>query len=247
MKSIYNVIPQRIAYIREKKGLTQLKLAEELTEFEGGTSFSQNMIAMWESGRRTVQENKVKILSAYFSVSIAYLYGLTDNPDEEFSDEILSGVVKLKNPDEELSKLEIAFENLYKYDGQPVFVEFLDFSYKSAWGLYDRKQEKIFFIDMEIFVSYLKRSHNVKIYIMRPNFFSSYAEEIKKPLDMARLLNLSRVYVKMKTTDREICAQYNGWYRHNENHTALINSNGLVLPYTGLAVSYNAYSEGSIN
>ena len=51
-----------------------------------------------------------------------------------------------------------------------------------------------------------------------------------------------QVWVEMITSDSNISARYNGWYRHNEDRSCLISGLGLTLPYDGLGVSYYAYA-----
>jgi len=245
-RQAYSVIPERLAFLRNKKKLTQSDLSEQLSEYTPENPISYNQVCMWEGGRRPVTEKHVDSISEFFNVSKAYLFGLTDNEKEEFSEAVLCGD---ENPPykiiESHNKLEIPFEHLYKYDMQPIYVEFTDFSYQSAWGIYNRANAEIVFVNMIISVTDLRKSGNVILYKVMSGYLDEYASDIKKPLDLLKLLNQKNVYIKMKSPDARVRAMYNGWYRHNENKTGLINAIGNVLPYEGLGVTYNAYTSGS--
>ena len=65
--------------------------------------------------------------------------------------------------------------------------------------------------------------------------------EQKKSLSIQELMNREPVYIQMNSADSSIRSLYDGWYHHNENKTALINNEGLVLPYSGLKKAYLAY------
>ena len=64
----------RLKEVREKHGISQLKLALEL-------NMNQNTISRYETGERQAGYKELILLADYFDVSIDYLLGRTDNPN----------------------------------------------------------------------------------------------------------------------------------------------------------------------
>lgn len=65
---------QRIAYLREKRGLSQVAMAEMLDT-------SPSAIGMWELGKRGLKDDTLNMLANFFNVSTDYLLGRVDFPD----------------------------------------------------------------------------------------------------------------------------------------------------------------------
>jgi len=63
----------RLKYLRKEKGISQLKLAMDL-------SMNQNSISRYENGTREADYDTLIKLADYFDVSIDYLLERTDNP-----------------------------------------------------------------------------------------------------------------------------------------------------------------------
>ena len=63
----------RLRELREKRHISQLKLAMDL-------SVNQNTISRYEKGIREADYNTLIKIADYFNVSIDYLLGRTDNP-----------------------------------------------------------------------------------------------------------------------------------------------------------------------
>lgn len=63
----------RLKELREKRGITQLKLAMDL-------SMNQNSISRYENGSREADYATLIKLAEYFGVSVDYLLGITDEP-----------------------------------------------------------------------------------------------------------------------------------------------------------------------
>ena len=63
----------RLKELRKAKGISQLKLAMDL-------STNQNTISRYETGEREPGIGELIALADYFQVSIDYLVGRTDNP-----------------------------------------------------------------------------------------------------------------------------------------------------------------------
>lgn len=64
----------RIKQLREQKGITQLKMAMDL-------SMNQNTISRYESGARQADYETLIAICDYFNVSIDYILMRTDNPE----------------------------------------------------------------------------------------------------------------------------------------------------------------------
>lgn len=67
------MIKTRMKELREKKGITQLKMAMDL-------NMNQNTISRYESGIRQADYSTLILIADYFDVSIDYLLCRTDNP-----------------------------------------------------------------------------------------------------------------------------------------------------------------------
>jgi len=63
----------RLKEIRQKRGITQLKLSIDL-------NMNQNTISRYETGERQAGYNELIAIADYFDVSIDYLLERTDNP-----------------------------------------------------------------------------------------------------------------------------------------------------------------------
>lgn len=63
----------RLKYLRTSRGISQLKLAMDL-------SMNQNSISRYENGSREADYATLIRLADYFDVSIDYLLERTDNP-----------------------------------------------------------------------------------------------------------------------------------------------------------------------
>ena len=63
----------RLKLLRQQKGISQLKLAMDLT-------MNQNSISRYENGERQADYTTLIKFADYFNVSIDYLLGRTDNP-----------------------------------------------------------------------------------------------------------------------------------------------------------------------
>ena len=64
----------RLKYLRQKRGISQLKLAMDL-------NMNQNSISRYESGQREADYQTLIKFADYFNVSIDYLLGRTENPE----------------------------------------------------------------------------------------------------------------------------------------------------------------------
>lgn len=231
------IIATRLTSARKKIDMTQGQFADEISEIVGDKKISCSLISSWENGRRNIPTKYVDAIAEILGVTKEYLYGLTDDAtSREIDNEI------------KISKSEIPYEDLCKYDRLPVYVEFIDYSHEGGWGIYIKHENYIMLPDFIFKVGTGERTKhkNVRFYIMAPEYIIPNING-RISMDYAKMMNRKKVFVKMNTADPAIRNKYNGWYRHNEDHTALINAVGYVLPYEGLNVSYSAYSEGEPN
>ena len=67
----------RLKALREKRGISQLKLAMDL-------DMNQNSISRYETGAREADYKSLIKFADYFDVSIDYLLERTDNPKPNF-------------------------------------------------------------------------------------------------------------------------------------------------------------------
>lgn len=113
------IIGQKIARLRERKGLSQPELADKL-------GVSQSTVAMWESGKRNISNKDLAKLSDFFNVSIDYLFGKNQTPIwatkkdtlelRNFIDENSEGGMTFDGEDltkEEKEKVEIAMTQIF--------------------------------------------------------------------------------------------------------------------------------------
>lgn len=68
------VILMRLKELRKAKGISQLKLAMDL-------SMNQNTISRYETGEREADYKTLIKIADYFNVSVDYLLERTDNPN----------------------------------------------------------------------------------------------------------------------------------------------------------------------
>lgn len=67
----------RLKALREKRGISQLKLAMDL-------DMNQNSISRYETGAREADYKSLIKFADYFDVSVDYLLERTDNPKTNF-------------------------------------------------------------------------------------------------------------------------------------------------------------------
>lgn len=92
----------RLRQLRKEVGLSQ-------KEFAKAFGAAQNTVSQWETGARSIDDETLCKLSAFFGVSVDYLLGLSDekkNPAENLSEakqEMIELVDKLS--DDQVNKL----------------------------------------------------------------------------------------------------------------------------------------------
>lgn len=228
------ILPSILISLREEYNMTQQDFVDRIYEFSGEEiSLTKANVSLWETGRRPVPYYLHKIIAKVFNVTTTYLYGLTDDPK---NDKPIPAKLSNRSSDKE-----IPIDKLRLYHGLPVFVAFTNFQAENGWALYDKRLNALVFTDnkLELNSQNLKA---IKLYEMRPEYLCDYSVS-SKMLQLSEAIKKNRVYIKMRTDNESICNIYDGFYRNNENYTAFISQTGLVLPYDGVGISYNIYSE----
>lgn len=224
-----DIIAKRITLLRNERNLSQEQLASMLSELTTREKpYSTQLISSWESGRRPPTEKMITLLSHFFGVTEEYIRGVSDNPDTTES-------AKDSN-----AGIEVELSELGNFDGRPVFVAFKNLSHKDQFAIVNTSRKVLIMRDGML--PYANPDIRA-IYASEPDYAYFMSKGGHYPLDMNTLLNNKNnlFFVEMISSDPVVQGQYNGWYRRNSNNTALINSIGLVLPFDGLGISYNAY------
>lgn len=229
--------PGILSYLREQNNITQGELAAYLSKAideKYDYKVRAQLVSLWETGKRPVPERYYEPLMDYYGVTLEYLCGMTDNPLGNESEEKDASFSSLYENEP------ININYIHNYNGLPIYVVFKDYEHKAQWGIVDEANMRIVFAGFTLSLVRLPTS-KVMIYPAKPTFIGVPApKSISLPL--ANALQHEQVYIKMTTSDPEVHALYDGWYKKNETDTGFINSSGLVLPYSGYGLSYVAYS-----
>lgn len=227
------IIAQRLTAARLDRSLTQSELAQLISEItHRETPIAIPTISSWEQGRRSPSEEMIYALAQIYGIRREYLQGLSDDK---------YGFGK-EDGDDKASDHVVTQKMLSDYDKKPLYVEFKNIKHEDQWGIYDHNSRSILCLAGRLHADDPSIS---RLLAMEEHYFTANLSNGKKPMSYLKLMNYtSKIFVEMKTTDPYIRGKYNGWFKHNEDHTALINSIGLVLPYEGLNVSYEAYAPG---
>lgn len=237
-----NILGTRLVELRKEKKLTQQGLVEKLQEFlDQDEPMSPLTISAYENGNRLPTLVTLIALSRIFNVSADYLLGIDRIPtsDEKKKAEATATDSAIM-PEYDLI---IRPQDYEKYDGLAVYI-----TAKSdapllipRWGIM-KYYDKMIVTGINEFV---ELSGNLKVYRAKPVTAQFYEKCDMFALTFASLQNEKMVWVEPITTDIEARKAYRGYYTHNSTRTMLINvQTGSVLPYTGLNISYNAFSVG---
>ncbi len=226
----------RLALLRNEKGMTQDDLAKLLSEIEGRKkSYSLLTISAWETGDKCPTLPTFILLCDIFNVSADYLTGRNNDAQNKN--------IASASPDnyagENKPSYLVTFNDLHKFDGEPIYVVFNDKKSKDRWGILDWTKKQIAFTSA--YMS-LNKALNCVYYSNIPESQQIPKHNLKKRLSMNQLLSANRVWIEMISADEHVKGRYNGWFRNNEDKSNLINASGLTLPYEGLNISFNAYS-----
>lgn len=225
---------KKLAMLRKEKKLTQTQLASQVMEIADNIGMITGVnVSSYESGNRTPTLERLIAFATFFDVSVDYLLGFDINPKP---------TTDKKNNENDKPFLEpdvlIPQNMLGKFHEQPVFVVCPDTVMHNRWAILDYFNKQLLFLN-EIYPI----TESTKLYSSVP-LSSAYASlNLPRPLSINQLLNNNDLFwVETLSSDAQVKGEYNGWYRHNENMTMLVNcANGLTLPYLGVGISYNAF------
>lgn len=242
-----NITGMRIATARKAKGITQRELATLLADYNKRKKpYSVGIVSQWELGRKNPPFSVLMSLSRVLGVSISYLAGDTvsmdqnataDKPEvEEEKTSSLSG----KEIPRSVRTERIPVSEYSYYDKKPVFVVFPNKDFIDQWGILDIKRQAVITLSGKLSLN----MHVMTLYPYEIYSYPAYKKRVAKPIPMADLEQTHQVWIEMNSSDDAVRNMYNGWYIHNQNHSALINiSNNLILTYAGYGVAYRAYKE----
>lgn len=236
-------VAKRLTSLRIENNLTQKELAERLSEIsKRDTPMTTPAISSWETGRRTPSITFFKYLASIYDVSVEYLQCKTDNPKNTFVEQ-KPITIDIEKYYKERQQITIPLSEIGNYDKKPVFVSFKNLTHPDQWGIVNIEKKSIVLAGGVLSIS----SPIIEnIYIDEPTYYYFASINGKYPLDNAKLHKTKReMWVELTTSDKGLQGLYNGWYKHNETHTCLINKVGLTLPYEGLGISYRAYLDYS--
>ncbi len=226
----------RFSVLRNRTGKTEEDFADEFSEYSGRRKgFSPLTISSWDTGTRFPTLGTIVDLARYFKVSSDYLLGLSNIENPEGTDLDEDGAIKESKKEPGLL---IKKENLKHYDGQPVYVVFKDKTFSDAWGLVDAKMKRVVFSDKLLpFSTRIKCTFYAEVPINErdPMYHN------RRALSITQVSKSKKVWVELRSTEGYIKGRYDGWYDVHSDKELLVSHLGLVLPFEGLSISFNAY------
>lgn len=222
------VSAERISTARGAAGMGQQQLADKLLPLIG-RKITVSTISSWEIGRRAVPKRYVAGLAQALDVTIDYLAGTVDDPHEKASHE--------EDDEKRRGPVPIASDDLERYDGRPVWVEFKEGKNIDGYALVDFKEKILVMIGHKWRIDF----RLVNLYDAKPlhAVFDPYADR-RRRVNADKFFSCNSVFIEYDSSNEGIRKAYTGWYRHNEDHTCLINAEGKALPYEGLNKYYKA-------
>lgn len=232
-----NILGTRLRMAREAVGMSQVELTLHLQEYlDQPEPLTILAISAYENGSRLPHITSIVGMSKILGVTVDYLVGadrvMYKPKPIDYSTE--GETENIPVPEFDLLIRKQTYES---YNGYPVFVKSSTELVSERWGILDYDKKQIIFKE-----NVLPLHPDMKLYRMKPLNASYIDYTTSKPLNMHRLLNEKVMWVEPFALDSLAIEKYKGYYRHNEDHSMLINiTNGLTLPYTGLGISYNAF------
>ncbi len=100
---------QRLKELRKERNMTQIEFAKEF-------NISSGTIAMWETGKRTPDNEMMIKIANYFNVSLDYLMGNsnTANTENDLEEVYFSFAKKAQDEGIDPSDIELAIETIKK-------------------------------------------------------------------------------------------------------------------------------------
>jgi len=231
------VFGKRLRALREEQDLNQAQLANKLSEIcKTKGKISVASVSCWERGVRIPRVNTLKGIAEFFGVSYEYLTGYDQ----------LRGTFEGKDQ-KKREPFRVPVSHLPYYDGKPVYITFPNTAYPPEWGIYDAGTDIVTFRD-----KILKNTSQVNcvIYSQEPGaetaLYPVRANDFRKYLHActyANVKNYERVYVEINANSDYLKGVYNGWFKHNEDYTALIDDKGHTVEYNWIGDTFTVYYE----
>lgn len=224
-----NILGYRLMKLRQERNWTQADMAQKISIFLANEPLSNLSISAYENGRRLPSIQVLIAMAQLFEVSVDYLVGhdvvTTDRADKLNTQTVYPQI-----------DTKIRVQEYENFDGLPVYVKGKDVLVAERWGILDYPGKRVVFPDGE-----LEINKSVELYRGTMLEFPAPFTDLK-PLNLGKMLGAKMVFIVPRTSDPVAKEKYRGHYKHNEDHSCLINvQNGLLLPYTGLNISYIAY------
>lgn len=221
--------------LRSQFRLTQEEMAEKLSELSGGLcSITGVTLASYEQGNRLPSLNVLYWICKLFNVSLDALLDLKPSNEPYLTEPEQEDVVDVIPQ----CGRRINTKDLYKYDTLPVYVKSTDHSIGEGWAVLDYPNRRFIFS-----TGIYPYSQKIEVYAYPPKESKYMNGKALTPLTLPEVLNQTIVWVDMLGTEPYTSGKYNGWYRHNEDRSALVNiSNSLTLLYGGIGIAFNAYN-----
>lgn len=214
------VIPSALKQAREEKHYDQVSFGELLSKKIGlKQPVAAAAISMWECGKRYVP---TKYIDAICDILEIKREDLVKQPTSRANDDMFS----------------VPWSQIDLYDNKPLYLHFENYDFPDSWAIVDTVKRRFVFKDKVM--PFPNQFQGILLMSLEPT--QNIPDDVSQnALSLAGIMKEVMIYVTMKTSDKTVQTMYNGWYHHNENKSALINSNGLVLPYEGINVSYIAH------
>ncbi len=232
-------VGERIATLRQKNNLSQAEFGTKLSDYMHRETILQvSTISAWETGRKIPRAAIIRAISELFNVSTDWLVGIEDKSPEDLL--IKNGLPKDKTI-RKVSTERITPGDLAKYHAKPVFVVFTDKMYHDQWGILDYQKKQIVFLGGLVLSI---KTEGIELYPLEAYDFPRYNKRTHHPMSIASMKAAKEVWVEINTADDVVRSEWNGWYVHNKQKTALVNiSNGNILPYRGYGKTFKAFHE----
>lgn len=235
MKKENMVSAAHIALLRQKRGITQPQLAAVVSEMtKREKPYTTAIVSAWETGRRAPSTTAAQAMSALFDVSTEYILGQTNIMTETTADMQTNAI----------SNSRISYDDLSLYHNMPVYIVFPNKEHNDTWAILDASSNSGYILKTIRGDLQVTKKSSIQIYPREINFADVNSLKRKNRLGMSQIMDSTKpVYVQMVTSDTEVRAHYDGWYRITKNKQFLQAEGGQVLPLSGLNREFNVYSE----
>jgi len=214
----------RLKKLRIDAGYSQQNLGTALAEIlNKDEAFTNSAISFWEKGKRIPSYETIQAICQVFNCTTDYLFGLTNNS---------TGIAPATHC-QASDLITVNTNELDNYHGFPLFIT--DKHGYTGWVLVNAEIKQCVTHGFEF---------NYKDIVKAKAFPSPHSiYENKEIKDFNEFIKKNMLWVEMLDSNERVAVMYNGWYTHNENHTALVKTNQstLTLPYSGLNVTYSAW------